>query len=149
MSRSLNGPGNGLALMRTEATSTGLADDAALPGGLLRDEVFGLGEGIEFAPAFEGNEASRSAQTFATLVSYTVPENRYAVLRDVSANIDSNGEVRIAVPGRDPVRYTGSIDVSLPFGDAVLLPGSEVLIQHQSTDGNSSTQRGSITAREV
>lgn len=149
MSRSLNGPGNGLALDRPTAGSDGLSREAALPGGIRADEILGLGEGTEFSPAFEGNEASRSAQTFAELTSYTVPANRYALLDEVSANIASNGEVRIAIPGEDPVRYTGSLDVALPFGGAVLLPGSTVRIEHQSTDGASATQRGSITAREV
>lgn len=149
MALSLNGPGEGLALEIEAADSEGLASDAALPGGLRADEILGLGQGTEFRPVFEGNEASRSAQSFATLTSYSVPANRYALLEEVSSNVDSNGEVRIAVAGRDPVDFTGSIDVNLPFGGAILLPGDTVAILHQSTDGNSSTQRGSITAREV
>lgn len=149
MGLSINGPGNGLALERAAAASDGRAVEAALPGGLAIDEFLGLDVGVEFAPALEGNEASRSAQSFAQLVSYTVPEQRYALLEEVAVNIASNGEVRIAVPGRDPVRFTGSIDITLPFGGAVLLPGQEVLVQHQSTDGASSTQRALVTAREV
>lgn len=149
MSRSLNGPGNGLALGRVAADSNGLAEDAALPGGLKADEILGLGDGTEFRPVFEGAEATRTTQSFAELVAYEVPEDRYALLEEVSANIDSNGEVRIAVSGADPVDYTGSIDVALPFNGAVLLPGSTVRVLHQSTDGASSTQRASITAREV
>lgn len=149
MGLSLNGPGDGLALDRSPADSPGVGSDAALPGGLRADEVLGLGEGTEFQPAVEGNEESRSAQSFATLVSYTVPEDRYALLDEVAANIDSNGEVRFAIPGRDSFSFTGSIDVSLPFNGAVLLPGHTVALLHQSTDGASSTQRGMITAREV
>jgi len=131
------------------ATTEGLATEAGLPGGLKADEILGTGEGTEFAPVLEGNEASRSTQDFASLASYQVPEGRYALLDEVAANIDGNGEVRIAVPGAGTVAYTGSLDVALEFGGAILLPGHTVLVVHQSTDGNSATNRASITGREV
>lgn len=127
----------------------GTADEAALPGGLRRDEVFGLDQGLEFEPLVAGGEASRAAQSFDTLAEVTVEEGRYGLLGEVAAAADSNGEVRISIPGNDPVQFTGDIDVSLPFEGAVLLPGSTVRIKHQSTDGNSATNRGLITAREV
>lgn len=149
MSLSLNGPGEGLALDRVPADSQGLSGEAALPGGLKADEVFGLDEGLEFQPAIEGTEASRSAQTFDDLLSYQVPEDRYALLVEVAANIASNGEVRFSIPGNDTFTLTGSVDVNLPFGDAVMLPGSSVELHHQSTDGASATQRATIIAREV
>lgn len=136
-------------LRRDMATSSGEAADAALPAGLQVDEALGLGQGTEFAPVARGNEASRSAQSFTELTSWTVPANRYGLLVDVSASIASNGEVRIAVAGSDPIDYTGELDISLPFDGAVLLPGSTVRILHQSTDGSSATNRGSITGKEV
>lgn len=149
MSRSINGPGNGLSLEREAATSEGLSSEAALPGGLLIDEIFGLDAGVEFQPAFRGNEETRSAQSFDDLVRYRVPSQRYALLEEIAVNIASNGEAKISVPGEDPVRFTGSIDINIPWNGAVLAPGSIVLIQHQSTDGADATQRASIAAREV
>lgn len=122
---------------------------AALPGGLRADEIFGHGDGTEFRPIFEGNEASRSAQTFATLTEYVVPADRYALLDEAAADIASNGEARFAIPGNDPVTFTGDREVNLVFDGAVLLPGSVVRILHQSSDGASTTTRGLITAREV
>lgn len=138
-----------LGLELREAVSEGTFGEAALPGGLRIDEVLGLGEGTEFEPLVDGNEASRSTQSFATLASVTVPADRYGLLDEVSANIDSNGEVRFAIPGEDTFSFTGSIDVALPLNGAILLPGSTVELLHQSTDGNSSTQRGLISARVV
>lgn len=149
MSQGQDGLNGTVGLDMAEPQSRGEAPEAALPGGLRRDEVLGLGEGTEFSPAFEGNEASRSTQSFAELVAYTVPSHRYALLDEVAANVASNGEVRIAIPGNDPVDLTGDIDVSVPFDGAVLLPGETVRVLHQSTDGASATQRATITAREV
>jgi hypothetical protein len=116
---------------------------------LADDEVTGDRVSIVGQPAVRGAEASRSAQSFAELVSYEVGRGQAALLVEVAASIDGNGEVRMSLPYSDPVRFTGSIDVSLPLDGAVLGSGATVSVSHQSTDGNSATNRATITVKEV
>lgn len=116
---------------------------------LLDDQIPGDRVIIQGQPRVEAAEESRSAQSFDTLAEYTVPQGQAAFLVEVSANIDSNGEVRFAVPYSDPVSFTGSVDVTFPFEQAVLGPGDTVSLTHQSTDGTSATNRGFILAKEV
>lgn len=116
---------------------------------LLDDQIPGDRVVIVGQPHVEAAEESRSAQTFDTLVEYSVPRGQAAMLVEVAANIDSNGEVRFALPGNEPFSFTGSIDVNLPVEGAVLGGGDTVRLTHQSTDGTSSTQRATIVAKEV
>lgn len=116
---------------------------------LFHDERTGDSVTIVGEPVLEADETSRSAQTFANLVEYKVPPKQAFLLDEIAANIDSNGEVRIKVPYAGTVRYTGSLDVSLPYRGAVIGGGAVVAVSHQSTDGTSATNRAQIIGREL
>jgi len=121
-----------------------------LPAGLgTFDEILGDTTTQEYRPVFEGNEASRSAQTFAELTRLDVPDGSVVLLDEVMVSPDSNGEIIVSVQGEDPVSWSGAIDVNLPFGGALLYGGQRVRVLHQSTDGSSATNRAAITGREV
>jgi hypothetical protein len=100
-------------------------------------------------PAGELAEVTTAAQSFSTVASYTVSPNRTGRLEEISAQVQSNGEVRVVVDGQNFGQVTGSAAPALPFSGATLSAGTVVTVDHQSTDGNNTTTRASITAREV
>lgn len=113
------------------------------------DEGLGAVETQEFEPVLVGAESSRSAQSFAELARYDVPDGRVALLDEISINTASNGEVLISLHGTDPLSFSGGIDFAATYNGSYLYPGQRVRILHQSTDGASATNRAAITAREV
>jgi len=100
-------------------------------------------------PAGFGTEASRSAQTFDVLDEYTVPDGHVARLQELSVSIESNGEAKVSVAGTTYGPFTGAVDVSVPLEDAVLTPGYQIRVHHQSTDGTSTTTRATAVVAEV
>lgn len=100
-------------------------------------------------PAGFGLEASRSAQSKATLAEYVVPGNTIARVREVSLSLESNSEALVSIGGIRYGPYTGATDISLPLDPGVLLPGDRIEVKHQSTDGNSQTTKASAVVLEV
>lgn len=100
-------------------------------------------------PAGFGTEASRSAQSFAVLDSYEVPQGTLAHLREASLSIESNGEALVTVGGIVYGPYTGAVDITVPLDPAILPEGYDVVVKHQSTDGASTTTKAQVVALEV
>jgi len=101
------------------------------------------------SPAGSLNGATTSSTSFVTLTSYTVSTGATGRLEEVSASVQSNGEVRVVIDGQQFGQVTGGTATSLPFGGATLGEGVNVTVTHRSTDGSSTRTRASITAREV
>jgi hypothetical protein len=100
-------------------------------------------------PAGDLAEATTSAQSFSTVTTYSVSSGRTGRLEEVSAQVQSDGEVRVVIDGQTFGTITGSAAPAIPFGGATLASGTVVKVDHQSTDGTPTTTRASITAREV
>lgn len=100
-------------------------------------------------PAGFGTEASRSAQSFATIDEYVVPDGHIAHIREASLSIESNGEALVNVGGVQYGSYTGAVDMAVPLDPGILPPGGRVVIKHQSTDGASTTTKAQVVALEV
>ncbi|MFB6242837.1 MAG: hypothetical protein ABEH80_01945 [Halobaculum sp.] len=100
-------------------------------------------------PAGDLAEATTSTQSFSTVASYTVAADRTGRLEEISAQVQSDGEVRVVIDGQTFGSITGSATPALPFSGATLAAGTVVTVDHQSTDGTATTTRASITAREV
>lgn len=131
------------------AGGSGRASDSLSARRLALKETVEEAPGEPGEPAGFGTESSRSAQSFAELDSYTVPDDRTGRLIEASLSIESNGEARVKVNGTIYGGFTGSVDVALPFDGAFLLPGSTVSVDHQSTDGASTTTKAAVTVQEV
>jgi hypothetical protein len=112
------------------------------------DETLGGSDSEEFELAGTGDEATTSATTFETVSEYEVSRGQRGLLVEMAVSAESNGEVRLAANGRLWGPYTGAIDIEIP-GDEALLYGSRVVVEHRSTDGNSTTTQASIVAKEV
>jgi len=100
-------------------------------------------------PAGFGEEVETSDTKTQVVASYEPPENSIARLGEVSVSIESNGEALVSVSGTVYGPFTGSLDVAVPLDTAVLSPGYQVRVFHQSTDGNSTTTRATVVALEV
>jgi hypothetical protein len=113
------------------------------------DEPLGRTRSTEFRPAGTGGEFSTSTQSNQLVA--TVEPNRDGVLllEDASLSIEDNGQAEVHIGNIVYGPYTGSIDVSLPFDGAIMPFGQRVRVFHQSTDGNSTTTKVSVTARQV
>lgn len=94
-------------------------------------------------------EATTSSASFSTVATYQVSPGRTGRLEEISASVQSNGKVQVVIDGQAFGTVTGSTATSLPFDGATLSQGTVVEVDHQSTDGTSTTTRVSITAREV
>lgn len=136
---------------RTEARAVGqgLPEEALSARRLALDEQVEEARGTPGEPAGFGTEASTSNTDDVELDSYRVPDGRTARLVEAALSIESNGEASVHVNGRTWGPFTGAVDVSLEFDRAFLPEGADLLVTHESTDGNSTTTKASVTVREV
>lgn len=100
-------------------------------------------------PAGFGTEASTAVQSMQLLDEYQVPPGTAGRLREVALSIESNGEAKVSVSGTIYGPFTGAVDFSIPLDDAVLSPGYEIRVFHQSTDGNTTTTKATAVVLEV
>lgn len=100
-------------------------------------------------PAGFGTEASTSAQSFSVVDEYSVPPKTLAYVREVSASVESNGEVILGVPGTNFGPFTGQTDVAVPLDPGVLTEGDTIRVLHQSTDGTTTTTQAQVVVLEV
>jgi len=100
-------------------------------------------------PAGFGVEGSTSQQSSVLLAEYEVPERAIARLQEASLSLGSNGRGSISVSGVQFGPFTGAIDITVPLDPAVLTPGSLVRVFHESTDGNSTTSRTTLSVGEI
>jgi len=111
--------------------------------------VFEPTGGTAGVPDGELAEDTTTNQSFQTVVSFTIPGDSRGKLDEVSFQADAEGEVQVQVGGETFGPVTGSVSLSLPFGGGNLDPGEQVLVEHRSQAGNSTTTRAAITLREV
>lgn len=112
------------------------------------DEPLGGPDSEEFELAGGGSEASTSSSSFQTVEEYDSPRGERSLLVEVAVSAESNGEFRVAANGRLWGPFTGATDFSLP-ADTAHLFANRVVVEHKSTDGNSTTTQASIVAQEV
>lgn len=136
---------------RTNArrTGSGRASDTLSARRLALDEATEEAAGVPGEPAGFGTEASTSQADDVELDTYTVPDGRTARLVEVALSIEGNGEASAHINGETWGPFTGAVDVNVPFDRAVLLPGDQVKVTHESTDGASTTTKAFVTVREV
>jgi hypothetical protein len=100
-------------------------------------------------PAGSGGEFSTSLQTPQEAIEYTVPPETVGRLREISLSLEANGEAKIEVAGSTYGPFTGAVDYTVPLDDAVLPPGYQVRVFHQSTDGTTTTTKAAVVVLEV
>jgi len=147
---SLHGPSVDVETPGVERTGDAPRAAPAGPVGLLQvDEPLGRIDTTEFRPAGTGGEFTTSTQS-AQLVATVEPDRDGVLLLDeVSLSIDSEGQATVDVGQQEYGPYTGADDVSLPFDGTVLPFGRRIRVFHQSTAGNSTTTKVSVTGREI
>lgn len=114
----------------------------------LADEPLGGSDSEEFELAGAGGQASTSSSTFQVVAEYEVPRDERALLVEMSASTESNGQVRLAANGVTFGPFSGAVDVSIP-GDRGHLYTRRVVVEHKSTDGASVQTQATIIAQEV
>lgn len=112
------------------------------------DERLGGPDSEEFELAGTGEEASTTSGTFEVVAEYDSPREERSLLVEVAVSAQANGAFRVAANGRLWGPFTGSTDFSLP-GDGARLFTNRVVVEHRSTNGNTTTTQASIVVQEV
>lgn len=126
-----------------------IGESAAVDRGVSVEEGFVPDVDTLPKPAGFGVEASTSNSSTVLVDEYEVPSGALARLSEVSLSIASNGEASVSVGGVTFGPYSGSLDSSVPFNDAVLTGGYSIRVFHRSTDGNSTTTKAQVVVEEV
>lgn len=113
------------------------------------DEPLGGPERPEFEPAGTGGEFSTSSTDLVEVVDFSPDRNETLLLEEVDLTIQANGAALVSVNGDQYGPFTGGVDVSIPFGGALLPYGGHVRALHRSTDGSETTTKVVLTGREV
>lgn len=121
------------------------------PRGILRiDEALGDSPATEFRPVLKLRDSDGvTSQTFSEIASYDVPPSKAALLDEVSASVDGDGDILLEGSHFDSDPISGAKDVAVPFNGAVLIGGQSVRVLHRSTSGTASDAEAMIVAREV